>query len=278
MIRIPSSFHRRQHSAGWQTALALLALASTLLCLFAAINLALRHNPKPETPPEPSHELAASLSQARADFEALRAEWAARKTTIRAFREAAALPNVLDPTPEGRIDFKVALFEARRRLGTKAEAQHVTLPSDLGISDTIGADEDTETRLGQLAATVLLLEKCITHGVPTIVEVRALPPSRIALDDEDFTGRITYPVYMRMRTEYSLLIDILDALIDDAPFFTLRHFHAVSLAPDQPDWVEVRAEWNILVFSAGPSERRARGLRDPLQTGPTSSLPTGRDS
>ncbi len=183
--------------------------------------------------------------------ERLQEEWGRKQKYIRTFREERTLQDILVPSPsiEGRIDFKVALYEARQRLSGKAREHSVTLPFDLGIPDTIGADEDAETRLRQLAATVLLLEKCIEMNVPVIEEVTALPPRVTELHDDAHKNISFYPVRIRMIYSYEGLLDMLDMLSQDSSFFGLRRFNALSLSPEKPDKVLISTEWSAAVFT-----------------------------
>lgn len=188
-------------------------------------------------------------------------EWEDKKVRVRTFREGSALTDILSPSIEGRIDFKVALFEARQRLGEMARVRNVALPADLGIPDAIGAEEDAEIRLGQLAATVLLLEKCMEHDIPTITRVRALSPNEVDVYDEEYRRVTFYPVRIHMTCSYDQLLDIVEALMEPDSFFSLRHVHTTSGFPDNPDELDVRIEWAAVAFT--PKRRVSQRVAPP---------------
>jgi hypothetical protein len=181
----------------------------------------------------------------------LETEWA-RARELTTFRRGAALTEFVSTSIEGRIDFKVALFEARQRIANKAMEQGIELPADLGIPETIAADEDTEKRLSQLATVVLLLEKCMEAGVLVVEHVQALSPSMIEIEDEEYSAVTFYPVFVQFLCGYDTWLELMELLGNQNAFFSLRHFSMTSLSPDDPDRVRVRAEWAGLVFGARP--------------------------
>lgn len=152
----------------------------------------------------------------------LRAEWTVLETRTQTLKPGAALADVLSSSEEGRIDFKVALFDARNRLGKKAIEKSVGLPSDLGMAETIGADEDTETRLWQLAATVMLLEQSIDLGIPVIHEVKVKNPLSFPMVYTPYASVMIYPVRITMTCSYAQTLAFLDALMGGGTFFALQ--------------------------------------------------------
>ena len=196
--------------------------------------------------------LVTRLQAEQAAHRQLQAEWERQQERIRAFRQPPVPTEPASLSAEGRIDFKVALFEARQRLGRLAEERDVTLPPDLGIPDTIGADEDTETRLGQLAATVRLLETCIAHGVPVIERVRALPPETIRLTESGGQALQFYPVEMQVRCPYPALLDLLDSLDQRPPQYALYRFQVTSPFPEQTDLLQARLDWAVIMLAPVP--------------------------
>lgn len=202
--------------------------------------------------------LAERLTREKRAHTRLTEEWEQQTQHIRTFPDGALLTQVLSTTIEGRIDFKVALFEARQRLGQKAAERGVRLPPDLGIPDTIGADEDAELRLGQLAATVRILEHLIHLNVPSIEHVRALPPEILAVKDSRYRSVVFYPVRVRLLCSHEQLTKTLQTLSEGQPFFSLRRVHAMSLFPDEIDELMVRAEWGAVVFVSADAGRERR--------------------
>ena len=213
------------------------------------------------------HHLARTLEETGRDAARLQSEWESRKSAIQTARAQISLSSVLLSSPEGRIDFKVSLYEARLRLGQMARENNVTLPADLGIPEAIGADEDTETRLGQLAATVLLLEDSISRRIPVIESVLALPPLIRQVEVDEFTHQVTYPVLIRMRCRYPELLRLLEAHHKPNPIFSLERFHVMGMLQDEPEWLEIQTKWNVILFATAGA--RGSAQRQP----PSSPLP-----
>lgn len=191
-------------------------------------------------------------------------EWERFRDRISDLRGSAAFAELLTTSIEGRIDFKVALFEARQRLGRTAHARRVVLPADLGIPDTIGTDEDTELRLGQLVATVLLLERCLEHGIARIESVEPQPP-RIMSGEDAATGQIAfYPVTIRLTADYENLLALLQALREDEMFFALHRLLIMNEVPEQKGPLTVKMQWNVIAFTPPlPSAQRTEQDEDP---------------
>ena len=203
--------------------------------------------------PPNSDPLEQQLQRERRINQRLTAEWERQRAGIRTIRDSSTLDDILSPSIEGRIDFKVALFEARQRLGQMALAHAVKLPPDLGVPDTIGADEDTEIRLGQMAATVLLLKRCIEHGIPRIDAVDPDPPTLIQLEEEMDRNITFYPVRIRMTAHYDELMQLLDALRHDDILFALRRLHIMNAGPGLLDPLTIDAEWSIVALASTPA-------------------------
>ncbi len=186
-------------------------------------------------------------------------EWERHRERIGDLRVSAGLAEILTTSIEGRIDFKVALFEARQRLGRTARARGVALPADLGIPDTIGTDEDTELRLGQLVATVLLLERCLAHDIARIESVTPHSPRIISIEEEPVSQVAFYPVTIQLTTTYETLLELLRALREDEMFFGLRRFLVMNEFPDIEGPLTVKMQWNVIALTT-PLPRAQRAL------------------
>lgn len=178
------------------------------------------------------------------------AEWRDRRQQIRTPRMRDALSDMLSYSVEGRIDFKVALFDARQRLARMARDNDVSLPLDLGIPDTIGTDEVAEMRLGQLAATVLLLEQFIAHGIPRVEQVRVLSPVVVPIQDADYSALIFYPIYVRLTAPYERIADWLNTTSPDRAFFALHRFSMAAGEPEDSEQIHVAGTWSAVAYSA----------------------------
>ena len=82
--------------------------------------------------------LAERLSEAKLRNRQLVAEWDELRSRVDTFGDDKALRDTLPAYDDGRIDFKVALFNARDQLLDDAAKANVEMPEDLGVPETIG--------------------------------------------------------------------------------------------------------------------------------------------
>lgn len=134
---------------------------------------------------------------------------------------------------ESRIDFKVALYDARERLQAKAAQHKVKLPTDLGMEETIVADENAQTRLWQLAAVVNLAEQTIDLSLPSIDAIEILPPvaHMHPFDETKETAR-EFPVRMEVQAPFEQLPDMLVSIERPEHFFALRRLWVEKIKPN----------------------------------------------
>ena len=168
--------------------------------------------------------IEADLARTAAMYDHLQQEWEHLRAGVATFQSRSSLAETLPADEEGRIDFKVALFEARARLQEQAAARGVTVPLDLGIDETIGADEHAETRLWQLSAIIELLEQSVALGIPSIDSIESLPTIIHPLTEEENAVAEEFPVRLTMHGPFATFLEFIDALVDDGKFFALRRF------------------------------------------------------
>lgn len=159
------------------------------------------------------------LQARRTNLEARLATWRSRLDPM---QNDPALVGRKDE--EARIDFKVALFETRERLVKRADDLGLWIPEDLGLSETIDGDEDTETRLWQLVTVAHLIEGALNQNLPSIDYLKPLPPP------PDTEGNVwvyrEYPVEISLLCTYSEWLAALERFAKQHPYLALRHFRA----------------------------------------------------
>lgn len=195
---------------------------------------------------EAGASLSERLTQAQRDQARLQAEWAQLSSRVDSFTGDTPWP-LRDPgaTVEGRIDFKVALFNARTNLLELARQNHRVVPPDIGMQETIDADEPAETRLWQLATVVRLLEGAIELGIPAIKDIEPLTPiALVAQGDSEPLGR-EFPVRVAMECAYPGLLKSLDAMLDAQASIGLRRIYVRKPRPDVGEMLRVQ-----LVYTA----------------------------
>jgi len=170
--------------------------------------------------------LQVQLERGMVRYEQLQRERVYLQTRVDTFRAGSPLTQALSSDEEGRIDFKVALFDARQRLQQRASNKEVSLPPDLGMEDTIGADEHAETRLWQLAAIVKLMEQSIDLGIPIIERIEPIRPVSYPVSEDEDVVVCEFPVRVIMRCPFEMLLAFIDDLLKEEHFFALRRFRA----------------------------------------------------
>jgi hypothetical protein len=188
------------------------------------------------------------LLRDRARYAYLVREWETLEPRIQQFRQKS-LAEIFPRNPEGRIDFKIAIIEARQLL-LKLSQEHVTvLPPHLGIPDTIAESEQADIRQGQLTATLRILVKCIRMDIPEILQVQSLPP--VLYPREGGASLMIYPVYVVFESSYEGMARLLHEIQNKELFFALNHLHVESQFPEDPERLRVHVLWNAVGFG-GP--------------------------
>jgi hypothetical protein len=150
---------------------------------------------------------------------------------------------------QGRINFKVALFESRTRLRAKAEQRGAALPADLGIPETIDAAEDAETRFRQLAVTTHLLDTLLDTGVPVVQSITPLAPVTLAQPRDTGMSAQEFPVRVMLRCPFEKLLSVLETLGRERTFFAVRGLRVERLDREVSDPLRVELTAGALVYT-----------------------------
>ncbi len=194
----------------------------------------------------------------QSELHKLEAEWEYLLLRMETFPRNTRLADVLDSPEEGRIDYKVALYDARNRLAEAAGEAGVSLPDDiLGLPETIGADESAEVLLWQLAVTKLLINRGIESGLPVINRVRAYRPLNQKLAEQNSLFVYLYPVFIESRQNYAQLTGFLDALLEHPESFILQRFEARVSEIDADPLLDVTIVCGAALFRPGIPEEPA---------------------
>lgn len=179
-------------------------------------------------------------------------EWRTLREKIGTFGGEAALNQWLDAPEEGRIDFKVSLFNVRVRMAEDAKRVGMKFPADLGVSETIGADESAEVRLWQLATSVRFLEICMAVKIPTVEAIEALPPFQRPQVPGDSTLQIVYPLQVRFRCSYDRFQELIRQLNQPGAYFGLSNILLTKNRPGEQEPVDVSVMLHATVFREPP--------------------------
>jgi len=227
------------NAMNWRHPLTWVAIALNVLLLFGGWKLL-------------SQEIAScrtidrSIAAAQANVDARRERVEAETSVLRATRqqletrlavwrqELAPLENdsVLASgvnSVEGRIDFKVALFETRQRLRERAEQNELWIPDNIGLSDTIAEGDNTETRLWQLAAVAHMIDGALSVELPSIDYLKPLTSTYSVRGNSLVYNE--YPVEFSVLCSYRDWLNLHEHFATERPYLALRR---LSVEVDQP--------------------------------------------
>lgn len=148
--------------------------------------------------------------------------WIARRNTF-------ALPqNHSGSAPQqedGRIDFKIALFNARTSLMARAEARNVIIPEDIGINETLSTDTRVETALGQLSGTMRLLDKVMNSGIQEVTKIQPQAVTMKSLQCDENDRLREYSVKIDALADFDECLSLLSLLGDPNMGYSLDSFY-----------------------------------------------------
>ncbi|MBT3296429.1 MAG: hypothetical protein HN919_20635 [Verrucomicrobia bacterium] len=208
-------------------------------------------------------DLAGRLSSAASRNRQLVAEWARLRETVDTFRDRDAIREALPTYEDGRIDFKVALFDAREQLVERAAKAGVSLPEDLGIPETIGTEERAELRLWQLAATVRLVQLAIDARLPAISVIESETPVAFSLDDDAAQMAMEFPTRMVLRCSFRHLVRFLDNLSREGSFYALRRLRVERLGEPGAEMLEADIVAGAFLFHLNSGLAEPGSEREP---------------
>ena len=170
----------------------------------------------------------------------------------------------------GHIDFKVALFDVRRRLRKQSDSMGIRLPHDLGIDESVNSTEDARKLMLQLRAVEEMVKLFLDLKIRMIQNIDPLPPAQFASEGGKFEFLEEYPVRVAFSGSTSNLYELCQAMLQPEHTFVLRNLRVEKTSPSQPDLLDVYAVLGALVFREFTNELVAAS-----ETTPTVSAPTG---
>jgi hypothetical protein len=151
--------------------------------------------------------------------------------------------------PTALIDFKVAYFEARRRLNERAATNGVSMPSGLGMSENVGPDEETTTRLLQLAAIERLVTMALDAGIGGIREIRPLRAGVVPAGEGERMPLLQCPVLLSFQCSKEQLKKLSDSVAEARYFFALNRVKIEWVDVRKPDVFNVTVGYSALIRS-----------------------------
>ncbi len=165
--------------------------------------------------------LAQQIAEAELKNQRLEQAWEQHRLKVDTFHGALPERARVAASDDARIDFKVALFNARQTLQKLARTSGVKLTDDLGIEETIDSEEDTESRLWELGAVVRLVELLIASEVDSVETIAAMPPFVYARVPDENEYALAFPVRVSLQCTYAQLQQLLATLCREECFYAI---------------------------------------------------------
>jgi len=164
--------------------------------------------------------------------------------------------NTCDDTTSSvaHIDFKVALFTVRQRLLQKSRTLGISLPTDLGVDETIVSNEDAYQRMLQLRVVEKLVDLALDLKIQTVRSLRPLPPiaHRIGANRVEYFRE--FPLELDLYGTQENLYKLLDVVMEPGHVFVLRGLRVESAGRARSDLLNIRALMSALVFVKNPGD------------------------
>lgn len=207
-------------------------------------------------------DLVERVGAARSANEAMKAEWRKLIRQTRTYKKNELLADILATPEEGRIDYKVALYDARQWVGYRARNQSVWFPPDLGMEETVGADEVMESKLWQLAANVSLAEMVIDCGIGLVEQVDLFEPSFHDFSIYGDRQMVLYPIKLDMESSYQPFLQFLGKLGNSERFYALQRLMVESMGPRNLEKLKIRAVCTAMLYKNWPGDEDSIGIVD----------------
>jgi Tfp pilus assembly protein PilO len=201
----------------------------------------------------------------------LRAQWTNLAVRLAAFSNQAELAD----SHVGHIDFKVALFDVRRRLQYKSRQLGISLPHDLGMDDEVRSNEDARQLMLQLRAVEKLVDVALDLKISMLRSIEPMPqilhrvggsaeknePGKAYLEE--------YPVQVEFFGSFENLYELLHAILEPEHVFVLRRLRVESTSYASPGLLTIKAMLSALVFTKGPEDTLPRRVAVARRRTPT---------
>lgn len=209
-------------------------------------------------------EMQHLIAQEEATEAQLRSEmayWIDRRNTFAGSRHTSQPDAHQD---DGRIDFKIALFNARTNLVALAESMNAHIPQSLGIDETLSANTRVETARSQLSATVRLVQRVLDAGIQVIDRIQPLTPRMKTLQNDTFGRLREYPIALDVQGSFEQCMELLSLLADPDNGYALQH---VSLEKTTNQIDNATLSLRLVVIAGRPLPKRTSSNPDSGEDG-----------
>jgi Tfp pilus assembly protein PilO len=152
------------------------------------------------------------------------------------------------------IDFKVDLFDVRRRLLAKSRALGIALQHDLGIKDTVLGNEEVRRLMLQLRAVEKIVDLALDLKIQQLSQVEPMAPiEHRPPEKKDTTYIEEYPVRFEFAGTLDDVFELFHAVLEADHVFMLKRFRIRAMDPER-NLFSVQAVMSALLFLKEPGE------------------------
>lgn len=170
-------------------------------------------------------------------------EWSRIGARLGTFPEG--LPNREDQL--NRIDYKVQLYEIRKRLREKSRKLKIQLlPTELGLDDNLTDGEEIRVRMLQLKAVERLADLTLDRQIQSLVEIYPLSPV-VHTDTRGGKTFEEFPVRIECDVDFNHLFTFFQSVFEKGQVFTFRNIRIES-GPTFASKLRVKAVLSALLF------------------------------
>lgn len=170
-----------------------------------------------------------------------------------------------------RVDYKMAIYEARQRLRLKAADANISLPPELGMLDLVHSDEDARTLMIQLRAVETLVDLMLDLRINMLRKIEPLRPILYTVPGKGSEVYVEeYPVHVEFYGSLRNLYDLFYSMMESGHVFGLKNILVKAASANDVDLLSIEAEMSTLLFVRDPD-----ALSPPVERKVTFVAPAG---
>ena len=194
----------------------------------------------------------------------LHEEWVSVASRLGAFTNRQGLAD----SHVGHIDFKVALFDAQKRLKKKSKALKILLPDGLGMDAAVLSNEDARKRMLQLRTVEKLVDLALDLKINMLKSIVPLDPVRHKAVNRDEAFLEEYPVRVEFYGSLQNLYGLFHALLHSDQIFALRRLLVETASRNNPELLRVDAVMSSILFLKDPMDLAPEPAKAVRPSGP----------
>lgn len=185
-------------------------------------------------------------------LEHLEQQWEMIRSKADSFNKNPELDRAVSMLIKGRIDFKIAFYEARKALIETASEKEIGLPPDLGLAESIASNENARIRIMQLSAIVEIMNALFANNVDAVYEIYPLLPVQHNAAENYESIAYEQPVMISFKMCYNDLTRLIDYSLSTNTFLAWRAIEINKDSKKSDDPLDVTAIVSTITFNMDP--------------------------